>query len=120
MNQEEIIALLEKNYDILSQTNAKWLDKRVKYLLARIFTGQKEIMPIEDFEWLDIALLHKAGIFSSLTKVTRQTLTGLMISSSKNSVEGIEELFFNKKYLKTTVLNHQVQRILLRINYFFR
>ena len=34
MNQEEIIDLLEKNYDILSQTNAKWLDKRVKYLLA--------------------------------------------------------------------------------------
>lgn len=100
MNQEEIIDLLEKNYDILSQTNAKWLDKRVKYLLARIFTGQKEIMPIEDFEWLDTALLHKAGIFSSLTKVTRQTLTGLMISSSKNSVEGIEELFFNKKILK--------------------
>lgn len=100
MNQKEIIDLLEKNYDIVNQTNTKWLDKRVKYLLARIFTGQRELMPIEDFEWLDTALLHKAGIFSSLTKVTRQTLVGLMISSHKNSVEGIEELFFNKKILK--------------------
>lgn len=100
MNQKEIIDLLEKNYDILSQTNAKWLDKRVKYLLARIFTGQEETMPVEDFEWLDTALLHKAGIFSSLTKITRQTLTGLMIANKKNSVEGIEELFFNKKILK--------------------
>ena len=39
MDQKEIVDLLEKNYKLISMSNAKWLDKRVKYLLARIFTG---------------------------------------------------------------------------------
>lgn len=100
MDYKEIISLLENNYQLLNQTNAKWMDKRVKYLLARIFTGKDQLIPVAEFEWLDTALIHKAGLFTSLTKTTRQTLVGLMIASQKNTVEGIEELFFNKKVLK--------------------
>ncbi len=100
MDYQEVVTLLETNYRLLGESNAKWLDKRVKYLLARIFTGQGIELPVADFDWLDIALGHKSGVFTSLTKVTRHTLTGLMIASGKNSVEGIEELYFNKKILK--------------------
>ncbi|MEG0284514.1 MULTISPECIES: DUF4003 family protein [Vagococcus] len=100
MDQKEIVDLLEKNYKLISMSNAKWLDKRVKYLLARIFTGSGQLLQVEDFDWLDTALLHKSGIFSSLTRITRHTMTGLMLANQKNSVEGIEELFFNKKILK--------------------
>lgn len=100
MDQKELIDLLEENYKLLGESNAKWLDKRAKYLLARIFTGKKLLFPITDFDWLDTTLNHKAGLFSSMTKMTRHTLVGLMIASQKNSIEGIEELFFNKKILK--------------------
>lgn len=100
MDQIEVVDLLEKNYKLISLSNAKWLDKRVKYLLARIFTGRNQLLLVEDFDWLDTALLHKTGIFSSLTRITRHTIAGLMIANQKNSVEGIEELFFNKKMLK--------------------
>ena len=100
MDHETIVDLLETNYKLLGESNAKWLDKRAKYLLARIFTGKKDLFPVAEFDWLDTALMHKSGIFSSLSKITRHTLTGLMISSHKNSIEGIEELFFNKKILK--------------------
>lgn len=100
MDHKEIIDLLERNYKILNESNAKWLDKRAKYLLARIFTGKKQILPLAEFDWLDTAFIHKSGLFTSFSKVTRYTLTGLMISGQLNSVEGIEELFFNKKILK--------------------
>ncbi|HCM89920.1 MULTISPECIES: DUF4003 family protein [Vagococcus] len=100
MDHKEITDLLEKNYRILNESNAKWLDKRVKYLLARIFTGKGQILPLTEFDWLDKAFIHKSGLFTSFSKVTRYTLTGLMLSSQLNSVEGIEELFFNKKILK--------------------
>ncbi|MGO3732729.1 MAG: DUF4003 family protein [Vagococcus sp.] len=100
MENSKVITRLEDNYSRINQSNAKWMDKRVKYLLARIFTGKGQLVSSEEFDWLDTALSKKSGLFSSLSKISRQTIVGLMLSTHLNSVEGIEELFFNKKVLK--------------------
>lgn len=100
MEAQEIVRLLEKNYQLIGETNAKWLDKRVRYLLARIFTGKANLLSPEDFNWLDTALSRKSGIFTSLTRISRHTLTGVMLANQLNKVDDIEEIYFNKNLLK--------------------
>lgn len=100
MEAQEIVKLLEKNYQLIGETNAKWLDKRVRYLLARIFTGKASLLSPEDFNWLDTALSRKSGIFTSLTRISRHTLTGVMLANQVNTVDDIEEVYFNKNLLK--------------------
>lgn len=100
MKTQEIVDLLEKNYQLIGETNAKRLDKRVRYLLARIFSGKANLLLPEDFNWLDTALSRKSGIFTNLTRISRHTLTGIMLASQLNTVDDIEEVYFNKNLLK--------------------
>ena len=100
MNAISLVDLLEENYRLLEKSRAKWLDKQVKYLLARIFTGKGKTLDIKTFNWLEKALAHKAGMFTSLTKTSRLTLAGLMLSNDIDPIDGIEELFFNKQLLQ--------------------
>ncbi len=100
METNDTLVLLEKNYQLIGETNAKWLDKRVKYLLARIFTGKEQQINQEKFNWLDVALSRKAGLITSLTRNSRHTLAGLMVANDKATVDDIEGLYFNKKLLR--------------------
>lgn len=100
MTIDKTVSLFEQNFDLISSTRAKRLDKRIRYLLARMYTGKGMLINVSDFDKIDFALSKKSGLITSMTKIVRQTISGLMVLDGFNSIGGIEELYFNYKLLR--------------------
>lgn len=92
MTVKDNVLKLEKNVELIRRSKAKWLDKRVQYMLARAFVSSQTTFNEEKYERLDTALKKETGFFSQLGQPVRGSIVGLMMANDQASESKAKEI----------------------------
>lgn len=100
MTSNKCVAELVKNYELINQSVAKHDDKRIRYLLARMFVQQDTLFDIDKYNELDTLIKKKSGFFSHLDRSIRHSLAGLLLLTQSDQPHSVTQLFEEYQLLK--------------------
>lgn len=88
----QLVERLHDNYEILNKAKVKFVDKRIKYLTARLFMKEEAELDIEQFMAMNQSLKEETGTFTALTTNVRASLAGLLVANGEASPEAVKRL----------------------------
>ncbi|EUJ33919.1 hypothetical protein MFLO_01825 [Listeria floridensis FSL S10-1187] len=94
-----MVTRLKENYEKLRKSPVKYTDKRIRYLVARLFAGQDEQLDIQRFSKVNQLIKERAGTFTVLTTNVRAALAGLLLKENRENLADVEQLFANYQAL---------------------
>ncbi|WP_088825917.1 DUF4003 family protein [Listeria goaensis] len=77
---DELTQLLSENYERIRKSKVNFVDKRIRFLIARLFTGKNELVDAERFFAADRAIKSELGFFIALNGNVRASLAGLLVA----------------------------------------
>lgn len=99
MNQDNQVKRLSENYAAIKDSRVRFIDKKMRYLIARIFTGRDQRIQPELFLHTDRKLKEQSGLFTNLTSTVRASIAGLLIANEMNTTSYYQELADNYQLL---------------------
>lgn len=89
--------LLMQNYDLVKTSGVSFVDKRIRFLIARLFAGNNEVINPEKFSEVNKEIKQQLGFFTALNGNVRASLAGLLLAS--NSANSVTKVISNYKTL---------------------
>ncbi|CAD5903261.1 DUF4003 family protein [Carnobacterium maltaromaticum] len=99
MNQSKQVNLLRENYEVIKSSGVHFIDKRMRYLIARVFTGSAQRIQPELFLHTNLKLKQQSGLFTNLTSTVRASIASLLIANEMNTDRYYHELADNYQLL---------------------
>lgn len=99
MNQSKQVNLLRENYEVIKSSGVHFIDKRMRYLIARVFTGSAQRIQPESFLHTNLKLKQQSGLFTNLTSTVRASIASLLIANEMNTSRYYHELADNYQLL---------------------
>lgn len=99
MNQSKQVNLLRENYEVIKSSGVHFIEKRMRYLIARFFTGSAQRIQPELFLHTNLKLKQQSGLFTNLTSTVRASIASLLIANEMNTNRYYHELADNYQLL---------------------
>ena len=99
MNQSKQVNLLRENYEVIKSSGVHFIDKRMRYLIARVFTGSAQRIQPELFLHTNLKLKQQSGLFTNLKSTVRASIASLLIANEMNTNRYYHELADNYQLL---------------------
>ncbi|MBC1860756.1 DUF4003 domain-containing protein [Listeria welshimeri] len=94
-DSEQATKLLMKNYDLVKTSGVSFIDKRIRFLIARLFAGNDEIVNSEKFYVINKEMKQQLGFFTALNSNVRASLVGLLMAFDNASTESVRQVISN-------------------------
>ncbi|MBF2556024.1 DUF4003 domain-containing protein [Listeria marthii] len=98
-DSEQATKLLMKNYELVKTSGVSFIDKRIRFLIARLFAGNNEVVNPEQFHTLNKEFKQQLGMFTALNGNVRASLVGLLMANGNASPESVRQVISNYKTL---------------------
>lgn len=85
LQEIQLVERLRDNYETLNKAKVTFVDKRIRYLIARLFMKEEAELDIEKFMAMSQYLKEETGVFTTLTTNIRASLAGLLVASGEES-----------------------------------
>ncbi|WP_270997195.1 DUF4003 family protein [Listeria seeligeri] len=92
---EKATKLLMKNYDLVKTSGVSFIDKRIRFLIARLFAGNNDVINPEKFSEINKEIKRQLGFFTALNGNVRASLAGLLMANDNASSESISQVISN-------------------------
>ncbi|AHI57068.1 DUF4003 family protein [Listeria ivanovii] len=92
---EKATKLLLKNYDLVKTSGVSFIDKRIRFLIARLFAGNNDVINPEKFNEINKEIKRQLGFFTALNGNVRASLAGLLMANDNASSESISQVISN-------------------------
>ncbi|MBC2012657.1 DUF4003 domain-containing protein [Listeria marthii] len=98
-DSEQATKLLMKNYELVKTSGVSFIDKRIRFLIARLFAGNNEVVDPERFYALNKEFKQQLGMFTALNGNVRASLVGLLMANNNANSESVRQVIANYKTL---------------------
>ncbi|MBC1472030.1 DUF4003 family protein [Listeria seeligeri] len=92
---EKATKLLMKNYDLVKTSGVSFIDKRIRFLIARLFAGNNDVINPEKFSEINKEIKRQLGFFTALNGNVRASLAGLLMANDNASSKSISQVISN-------------------------
>lgn len=94
-DSEQATKLLMKNYELVKTSGVSFIDKRIRFLIARLFAGNNEVVNPEEFSEINKEIKRQLGMFTALNGNVRASLVGLLMANDNASRESVQQVIAN-------------------------
>lgn len=94
-DSEQATKLLMKNYELVKTSGVSFIDKRIRFLIARLFAGNNEVVNPERFNEINKEIKRQLGMFTALNGNVRASLVGLLMANNNASRESVQQVIAN-------------------------
>ncbi|WP_277989633.1 DUF4003 family protein [Candidatus Enterococcus ikei] len=84
MKRNEVVDLLQMNYQRIKDGKGKWFDKRVAYTIARSFVSEEHQFSDKDYRQMEKTLQGELKLFNALGQPVRGMLLGMLLANGKS------------------------------------
>ena len=84
MKRNEVVDLLQMNYQRIKDGKGKWFDKRVAYTIARSFVSEEQQFSDADYRQMEKTLQGELKLFNTLGQPVRGMLLGMLLANGKS------------------------------------
>jgi hypothetical protein len=84
--------LLSENYELVRKSKVNFVDKRIRFLIARLFAGKNEVIDAKRFFELNGLIKSELGFFTALNGNVRASLSGLLLADETRDASVVKQL----------------------------
>lgn len=96
---QQAVQQLNAQFQHIKKNGGRWLDKRVRYYIARLFAFDPKPIDMNAFMQINQQLKEQTGLFSTLSKEMREMLAGILLANHKEKAADINQLVADYKFL---------------------
>ncbi|WP_375180259.1 DUF4003 family protein [Enterococcus rotai] len=92
MTKEQVVELIQINYQLIKEGKGKWFDKRAAYIIARSFVIKDRRFSDHEYRRMEEVLKKELAMFNALGQPVRGLLLGMMLANGKTKELDIHTL----------------------------